>query len=139
MARELSNHRLQNSRSVVDVHSSTRKCSILLRLRRSDGKALETLRSICSDSEKAIATNAFENLTDLDIRFHETITSSSRSEQLWKILNNIRERSWYIRRWLFGIHHHEQDEYSAVAEHKAILSKMIDGDIEALDFACESI
>jgi DNA-binding GntR family transcriptional regulator len=49
-------------------------------------------------------------------------------------LNNIRERSWYIRRWLFGIHHHEQDEYSAVAEHKAILSKMIDGDIEGAGF-----
>lgn len=91
---------------------------------------IEAIRTVCGESENAISENHYEKLTNLDIEFHELITQSAGNDQLGRILHNIRERSWYIRRWIFGLHPHKPDETSAVLEHRAILERMLKRDAQ---------
>lgn len=127
--------RVYSRREIDDlfaIRSSLEVLAVELAAQRSNESDLATLRSICGQSEKAIREKNNDDLTNLDIDFHESIANSARNDQLGKILTNIRERSWYIRRWVFGMHRHEQDEYYAIEEHKAILSKLIAHDVEGV-------
>ena len=124
--------RVYSRREIDDlfaIRSALEVLAVELASQRLEERDLDALRSICEQSEKAMSEKNFDNLTSLDIEFHEKIANSARNDQLGKILNNIRERSWYIRRWVFGMHKHEQDEYYAVTEHKAILEKLMARDV----------
>ncbi len=95
-----------------------------LAAKRASDEEISALRAVCARSEAAIQQGRFEALTNLDIELHEFIARCAGNEQLGRILHNIRERSWHIRRWVFGLSRHERDENSALAEHRAIIDRL---------------
>lgn len=112
------------------IRTALEVLAVELATKHSPAVEMEALLLVCGESANAIKENHYEKLTNLDIEFHELIVRSAGNDQLGKILHNIRERSWYIRRWVFGLHKHERDENSAVLEHRAILERMIARDTE---------
>ena len=68
---------------------------------RMPAKALDDLRSLCEEGKQHIDAEDTELLITLDLRFHELIADGSGNERLVRLLDNLREQSWLIRRWGF--------------------------------------
>ena len=125
--------RVYSRREIADlfaIRSALEALAIELVVQRADAKDLETFLSICEKSENAIKKKEYKNLTNLDIDFHVAISNAARNDQLGQILQNVRVRSWYIRRLVFELHAHENEEHFAVAEHLAIIAQVRSRSIE---------
>jgi len=93
---------------------------------------IDQLKLCCYESELAIENENYSRLTELDIKFHATIAKAAGNTQLEQILNNIREKGWFIRRWVFGLRKYEESERKAIAEHNAVLKELITGNAKGL-------
>ena len=82
------------------------------------------LRSLCEELRHLIEVEDTESLITMDQRFHEMIAGGSGNDRLIRLLNNLREQSWLIRRWGFLPKLVEFVETVTVAEHLAIIDRL---------------
>lgn len=98
---------------------------------RMSKKALRELRALCEEGRRHIDEEDTEFLISMDMRFHEMIAEGSGNPRLIRLLENLREQSWLIRRWGFLPKLVEYVEMVTVAEHLAIVDKLEARDSES--------
>jgi len=97
---------------------------------RMPAEDLRALRKLCEEGRRRLAEGDTEFLITVDLRFHEMISSGSGNERLIKLLDQLREQSWLIRRWGFLPKLVEYVESVTVEEHLAIVERLEAGDSE---------
>lgn len=91
---------------------------------------LRGLRELCEEGRRRLAEEDTEFLITVDVRFHEMIAAGSGNERLIRLLDELREQTWLIRRWGFLPKLVEYVESVTVEEHLAIVESLEAGDSE---------
>ena len=92
---------------------------------RMPAEAIRDLRARCEEGRTRIAAGDAEYLITLDMDFHNGIAEGTQNGRLKSLLASLQEQAWLIRRWGFLPKLIEFVETITVAEHLAVLDRLL--------------
>jgi DNA-binding GntR family transcriptional regulator len=113
----------QEARETIEVRALLEGQNARLAARRQDGEIIKRIEAVLSKGTAAVAAKRFDQLSDLNQRFHGELAAAGQNTVLGDILQRLRERT----AMLFAPMDPGRQARSW-EEHAAILRAIIDGD-----------